>query len=83
MDNGSIDRFPLDIVFRIYDNVVASGVEAIFGFSVVLLRKNEDALLQLKFDDILAFFKTRLFEQYIVSGRTSLSLDLIAEEFLF
>ncbi|THH05281.1 hypothetical protein EW145_g4915 [Phellinidium pouzarii] len=58
-------RFPLDIVFRIYDNVLASGIESIFGFSVILLQKNEEALLQLKFDDILAFLKNRLFEQYI------------------
>ncbi|KAJ7287507.1 rab-GTPase-TBC domain-containing protein [Mycena rebaudengoi] len=27
-------RFPLDIVFRIYDNCLASGIEAIFGFSI-------------------------------------------------
>lgn len=58
--------FPLDVVFRIYDNVLASGVEAIFGFSVVLLQKNEEALLRLKFDDILAFLKNRLFQDYIV-----------------
>ncbi|KAI5123943.1 hypothetical protein M0805_006357 [Coniferiporia weirii] len=57
-------RFPLDIVFRIYDNVLASGVESIFAFSVVLLQKNEEALLKLKFDDILAFLKNRLFERY-------------------
>jgi hypothetical protein len=64
--DGSVCRFPLNIVFRIYDNVLASGIEAIFGFSVVLLQKNEEALLQLKFDDILAFLKTRLFEKYVV-----------------
>ncbi|KAH8119401.1 RabGAP/TBC [Phellopilus nigrolimitatus] len=61
-------RFPLDIVFRIYDNVLASGIESIFGFSVILLQKNEEALLKLKFDDILAFLKNRLFEQYIVAN---------------
>ena len=59
--------FPLDIVFRIYDNVIASGVEAIFGFSIVLLQRNEEALLKLKFDDILAFLKNKLFERYKVS----------------
>ena len=59
-------RFPLDVVFRIYDNVLASGVESIFGFSVVLLQKNEESLLRLKFDDILAFLKNRLFQDYIV-----------------
>lgn len=62
----TLHRFPLEIVFRIYDNVVASGIESIFGFSIVLLQKNEEALLKLRFDDILAFLKTRLFEQYIV-----------------
>ncbi|KAF7973695.1 hypothetical protein HWV62_14364 [Athelia sp. TMB] len=56
--------FPLDIAFRIYDNCLASGIEAIFGFSIVLLKKNEDELLKLKFDEILAFMKTRVFEKY-------------------
>ncbi|KAJ7783218.1 rab-GTPase-TBC domain-containing protein [Mycena metata] len=57
-------RFPLDIVFRIYDNCLASGIEAIFGFSVMLLMKNEDILLSLKFDQILAFLNNRLFDRY-------------------
>lgn len=68
-------RFPLDIAFRIYDNCLASGIEAIFGFSIVLLQKNEDALLTLKFDEILAFMKTRVFEKYKVSVNLSLLLD--------
>ncbi|KAF9071745.1 rab-GTPase-TBC domain-containing protein [Rhodocollybia butyracea] len=57
-------RFPLDIVFRIYDNCLASGIEAIFGFSIALLHKNEDLLLELKFDEILAFLNTKLFDRY-------------------
>jgi ecotropic viral integration site 5 protein len=65
----------LDIAFRIYDNCLASGIEAIFGFSIVLLQKNEDALLTLKFDEILAFMKTRVFEKYKVSVNLSLLLD--------
>ncbi|TDL26268.1 RabGAP/TBC [Rickenella mellea] len=60
-------RFPLEIVFRIYDNVLATGIEAIFGFSIALLQKNEEELLDLKFDEILAFLKTRLFTRYLVS----------------
>ncbi|EIW83073.1 RabGAP TBC [Coniophora puteana RWD-64-598 SS2] len=59
-------RFPLDVVFRIYDNCLASGIDAIFAFGIVLLQKNEDALLALKFDDILAFLKNRVFDQYQV-----------------
>ena len=46
--------------------MLASGVESIFGFSVILLMKNEEDLLKLKFDDILAFLKNRLFEKYTV-----------------
>ncbi|KIJ18699.1 hypothetical protein PAXINDRAFT_167263 [Paxillus involutus ATCC 200175] len=57
-------RFPLDIVFRIYDNCLASGIEAIFAFSIVLLQKNEELLLTLKFDEILTFLKLRVFERY-------------------
>jgi len=57
-------RFPLDIVFRIFDNVFASGVEAIFGFSIVLLQKNEDELLGLSFDQILEYLKNSVFDAY-------------------
>ncbi|KDQ53505.1 hypothetical protein JAAARDRAFT_80643 [Jaapia argillacea MUCL 33604] len=57
-------RFPLDVVYRIYDNCLASGIEAIFGFSLVLLQKNEQKLLELKFDEILVFLNTKLFEPY-------------------
>jgi hypothetical protein len=54
-------------VFRIYDNCLASGIEAIFAFSIVLLQKNEELLLTLKFDEILTFLKLRVFERYKVS----------------
>ncbi|KAJ6499274.1 rab-GTPase-TBC domain-containing protein [Mycena sanguinolenta] len=61
-------RFPLDIVFRIYDNCLASGIEAMFGFSVMLLMKNEDLLLALKFDQILAFLNNHLFDRYKITS---------------
>lgn len=74
-------RFPLDIAFRIYDNCLASGIEAIFGFSIVLLKKNEDVLLTLKFDEILAFMKTRVFEKYKVGVNLSLYCCSISSSF--
>lgn len=64
---SQVYRFPLDVVFRIYDNCLASGIEAIFGFSIMLLKKNEDLLLGLKFDEILGFLNNRLFDRYKVS----------------
>jgi len=59
-------RFPLEVVFRIYDNCLANGIEAIFGYSVMLLKKNEDTLLGLKFDEILAFMNSKLFDCYLI-----------------
>lgn len=70
MLNSNSFRFPLDIVFRIYDNCLANGIEAIFGFSIMLLKKNEDILLSLKFDEILSFLNTKLFERYKVNNDT-------------
>ncbi|KAF8906517.1 rab-GTPase-TBC domain-containing protein [Gymnopilus junonius] len=60
--------FPLEIVFRIYDNCLANGIEAIFGFSIMLLKKNEEVLLSLKFDEILSFLNAKLFDCYLVCG---------------
>jgi len=62
-------RFPLEIVFRIFDNCLASGIEAIFGFSLALLQKNEERLLSLKFDNIIAFLNTRIVDTYRKAGR--------------
>ena len=60
----------MEIVFRIYDNVLATGIEAILNFGIVLLQKNEETLLKLKFDQILPFLTQtqHLFEVYIVIG---------------
>ncbi|TRM69972.1 rab-GTPase-TBC domain-containing protein [Schizophyllum amplum] len=61
-------RFPLDVVFRIYDHVLANGIEAIFGFSIALLHRNEETLLKMKFDEILGFLNMKLFEVYKVDS---------------
>jgi len=60
-------RFPLDLVFRIFDSVFGHGIEAIFGFSMILLIKNEEKLLKLKFDQILDYMKGELFDIYKVT----------------
>ncbi|KAI0766833.1 rab-GTPase-TBC domain-containing protein [Trametes elegans] len=60
-------RFPMEIVFRIYDKCLASGIEALFAFSMALLIKNEDTLLSMKFDQLLSFLNTRVFEVYQTS----------------
>ncbi|EJD52677.1 RabGAP/TBC [Auricularia subglabra TFB-10046 SS5] len=59
-------RWPLPIVYRIWDNCLASGLEAMFGFSIALLQKNEEQLLKLKFDEILNFLKARILDCYTI-----------------
>ncbi|GJJ06083.1 hypothetical protein Clacol_000272 [Clathrus columnatus] len=68
--------FPLDVVFRIYDNVLATGIEAIFGFAVALLKRSEEQLLKLKFDDILDYLRNKLFEAYRVENNDDEELHL-------
>jgi len=58
--------FPLEFVFRIYDNCLASGIEAIFGFALSLLQKNEAKLLSLKFDELVAFLNGGITDVYKV-----------------
>ncbi|KAG8759266.1 GTPase-activating protein [Serendipita sp. 396] len=57
-------RFPLELVFRIFDHVLATGVDAVFSFSVLLLQKNEVALLSMGFDQILEFLKSNILDCY-------------------
>jgi hypothetical protein len=66
-----LSSFPLNIVFRIYDSCLASGIEAIFGFSIALLKKNEETLMSLKFDQILAYINTQMLHQYMVREGSS------------
>ncbi|KAI0318268.1 rab-GTPase-TBC domain-containing protein [Amylostereum chailletii] len=58
--------FPLELVFRIFDNCLASGIEAIFGFSLALLQKNEEKILSLKFDELVAFLNQHIIDAYKV-----------------
>ena len=66
----------MDIVFRIYDNCLASGIEALFTFSIALLHKNEPVLLSLKFDQLVAFLNQRMFEVYQVGPPPSAAAGL-------
>ena len=68
------------MVFRVFDHVLATGVDAIFSFSVLLLQKNERALLNMNFDQILEFLKTSLLDRYKVdSSSNSASVDTPAD----
>lgn len=56
--------FPLSLVYRVLDIVFAEGIEAIFRFSLAILKKSEDILVELEFEGILNFLQTDLFEVY-------------------
>ncbi|CAE6510511.1 unnamed protein product [Rhizoctonia solani] len=79
-------RLPLDLVFRILDTVFANGIEAIFGFSLVLLHNNEEKILKLKFDQILEYLKGPLFDSYKIPesqrSSSSSSPEYKADEFV-
>lgn len=66
-----LDSFPLEIVFRIFDNCLANGIEAIFSFALALLQKNETKLLSLKFDELVAFLNTGVIDTYKVRSMIS------------
>ena len=56
-------------MYRIFDIVFAEGIEAIFRFSLALMRRNEDKLLALDFEGILKFLGNEVFDCYKVGAR--------------
>ncbi|KAJ5505953.1 hypothetical protein N7453_004910 [Penicillium expansum] len=60
-------RFPLQLVLRIYDLIFEEGLETtIIKFGVAIMRRNADALLEMKDMSVLTtFLKERLFDAYI------------------
>jgi hypothetical protein len=48
----------------VLDIVFAEGIEAIFRFSLALLKKSEDELCALDFEAILQYLQSSLFERY-------------------
>ncbi|KAJ3314740.1 GTPase-activating protein [Boothiomyces sp. JEL0838] len=58
-------RFPLEIVFRIFDIIFAEGSEAVLRFALALIKHNQDTIVTLEFEKLLEYLKEELFEQYI------------------
>lgn len=65
------------MVFRIFDNILATGVEALFGFSLVMLQKNEEKLLAMKFDEMVVYLNNKIFDTYRVRLAGYLSFVLV------
>lgn len=60
-------RFPLQLVLRIYDLIFEEGLEStILKFSIAIMRRNTEALLEMKdMSSLTSFLKERLFDAYI------------------
>lgn len=59
-------KFPLSMVVRIFDIVVAEGLEAILRFGVAVMKRNAETVLELEFEKCLEFLQTGLFDVYKV-----------------
>jgi hypothetical protein len=62
-------KFPLNLVFRIYDVIFAEGITSIFKFAIALLKRNQTTILGLDFEHLLDFLKNGLFEEYKVKKK--------------
>lgn len=60
-------KFPLQIVLRIFDVVMAEGIEAMLRFAVGLIRRNASTILSLEFEPLLAFLKENIFDYYMLA----------------
>ncbi|KAF7722645.1 GTPase-activating protein [Apophysomyces ossiformis] len=57
-------KFPLNLVYRIYDVLLTEGIGSVFKFAIALLKRNQTAILGLDFEHLLDFLKNGLFEEY-------------------
>ncbi|KAG1052098.1 hypothetical protein G6F46_006968 [Rhizopus delemar] len=57
-------KFPLNLVFRIYDVMFTEGISTIFKFAIALLKRNQTHILGLEFEHLLDFLKNGLFKEY-------------------
>ncbi|CAO3591026.1 unnamed protein product [Absidia cylindrospora] len=57
-------KFPFDFVFRVYDLILAQGIEALHRLAVALLEKNQSVILSMEFDALLQFLKNDVLEAY-------------------
>ncbi|CAG8491441.1 3674_t:CDS:2 [Paraglomus brasilianum] len=72
-------KFPLSLVFRIYDTIFTEGVEALFRFCIALLKKNEVAILGMEFEALLEFLKSGLYNSYAIIPTGVLAKEVVSE----
>lgn len=65
-------KFPLELVFRVYDIIFVEGIDSLLRFAIALLKANHDKILNHDFETLIEYLKNGLFEYYMVSSRTVL-----------
>ena len=63
------------MVMRIFDVVIAEGLEAILRFGVAVMKKNAETVLELEFEKCMEFLQTGLFDVYKVLRPLSLLIE--------
>ncbi|GJJ73741.1 ecotropic viral integration site 5 protein [Entomortierella parvispora] len=58
-------KFPLELVFRVYDILFVEGVDSLLRFAIALLKANHDQILNHDFETLIEFLKNGLFEPYM------------------
>ncbi|CAH6720910.1 probable GTPase-activating protein Gyl1p [[Candida] jaroonii] len=58
-------KFPIDIVYRIFDHFIFEGLDFLLKISINLMILNEHNLMNLKFDKLLGFLQNSLFNIFV------------------
>lgn len=61
-------KFPYEFVIRIFDIILVEGLEALLKFALVIVIKNKDKILSMKFDELLEFLQDDLFNIYLLKS---------------
>ncbi|KAI7899282.1 rab-GTPase-TBC domain-containing protein [Cokeromyces recurvatus] len=57
-------RCPLDLVYRVFDLLFVEGSQVILHFTLALMKKNQQTILSLEFENLLEFFSNHVFDVY-------------------
>ncbi|KTW28037.1 hypothetical protein T552_01899 [Pneumocystis carinii B80] len=68
-------KFPINMVTRIFDVVIAEGIDSILKFAIALMKKNEEEIISLKFDQLLSFLKEKIFFVYSTPEKSTAKLS--------
>ncbi|KAG0324984.1 GTPase-activating protein [Podila horticola] len=58
-------KFPLELVFRVYDIIFVEGIDSLLRFAIALLKANHDKILNHDFETLIEYLKNGLFEYYL------------------